>query len=201
MKFLIKIIILTLTLSLLVSCTALYNKLSSEYGNSNLQTVPKSTSSTALPQSSTNTGNQEPAVSFSAPDFTVLDENGKEVKLSSFAGKPIVVNFWATWCIYCKQEMPDFQTAYEKYPNVQFVMVNVTDGVHETIESAKQYISKNNFSFPVFFDTMGSAEKAYPVTGYPATYFIDSNGDLVAYANGMISLENLEKGISMITGK
>ena len=128
----------------------------------------------------------------------MLDANGNEVKLSDFRGKPIVLNFWATWCYYCKSEMADFNKAYQKYSDVQFLMVNATDGVYETITSAKKYIEKEGYAFDVFFDTTESAVNAYHVSGFPSTFFIDANGNLVARAIGMLDLETLEKGISMI---
>ena len=134
-----------------------------------------------------------------APDFTVLDAQGKPVQLSDFYGKPVVLNFWATWCGYCKMEMPDFDTAYAKYPDVQFLMVNVTDGVNETVEKAKAYVEAEGFSFEIFFDVKLEAVSRYGVTGYPTTFFIDKDGNAVAKQSGMLKLDVLEKGIAMIT--
>ena len=135
---------------------------------------------------------------YAAPDFTVLDAQGNEVKLSDYRGRPIVLNFWATWCSYCKIEMPDFDKAYEKYPDVQFLMVNATDGIQETIATAKDYIAQEGYQFEVFFDTEFEAVNAYYVTGLPATYFIDKDGNLVTRSSGMLDFETLEKGIQMI---
>ena len=134
-----------------------------------------------------------------APDFTVLDQEGNEVKLSDFKGKPVVLNFWATWCYYCKEEMPDFNTAAENYPNVQFLMVNATDGVQETKEKAEKYVAEQGFTFDVFFDTKLEAVNNYYVTGFPATFFIDAQGNLITRASGMIDYATLVKGIEMIT--
>ena len=134
-----------------------------------------------------------------APDFTVLDSEGNEVQLSDYVGKPIVLNFWATWCYYCKEEMPDFDKAYEAYPEVQFLMVNATDGVQETMESAQEYIQQEGFQFDVFYDTQLEAVNAYYVTGFPATYFIDAQGNLVTRSRGMLDYDTLVKGIGMIT--
>ena len=134
-----------------------------------------------------------------APDFTVLNEEGEEVKLSDYFGKPIVLNFWATWCYYCKEEMPDFDKAYKEHPEVQFLMVNATDGVRETIDIAKKYIEDQGYEFPVVYDTMQEAVYAYYITGYPTTWFIDKDGNLVTYANSMLSYEDLIKGIGFIT--
>ena len=133
-----------------------------------------------------------------APDFTVLDYEGNEVKLSDFEGKPVVLNFWATWCFYCKEEMPDFNTAFEKYPDVEFLMINATDGYQETMETAKKYYEDEGFDFNIYFDTNIEAVNNYGLTGFPATFFIDEEGYLQASAGGMIDLETLEKGIDLI---
>lgn len=135
----------------------------------------------------------------SAPNFVVLDEQGKAVQLSDFAGKPVVLNFWATWCGYCKLEMPDFDKAYAQYPDVVFLMINATDGVYETKEKASAYVKSEGFSFDVYYDVSGLAQNAYQLTGYPTTVFIDANGDVVSKEVGMISYETLVEGLKLIT--
>ena len=133
-----------------------------------------------------------------APDFTVLDSAGNAVSLSDFAGKPVVLNVWATWCRYCLVEMPEFQLAAEKYPDVQFMMINATDGVQETMETAKAYIAEQGFTFPVFYDTQLDMIRTYGVSAFPTTFFIDSEGNLIAGASGAMDLATLEQGLSMI---
>ena len=133
-----------------------------------------------------------------APDFTVLDENGNEVKLSDFRGKPVVLNFWTTWCYYCRYEMPDFNEAYKKYPEIQFLMVNVTDGVSETVEKAKKFKKDNGYDFEIFFDVKAEGEAAYNVNSYPATYFINAEGQVVATVRGMLNASILKQGIANI---
>ena len=126
-----------------------------------------------------------------APNFTVLDYNGNQVKLSDYIGKPIVLNFWATWCGYCRVEMPDFERARQENPDVLFLMVNATDGEFDTVDSAKAFIESNGYGFEVVFDTTGQAQNTYHVTRFPITYFIDEVGNLVAYARGAISYNTL----------
>ena len=76
-----------------------------------------------------------------APDFTVYDKDGNPVQLSDFRGKPVVLNFWASWCGPCKSEMPDFdKKAAEMAGDVTFLMVNLTDGYQETVESASAFV-------------------------------------------------------------
>ena len=203
-RFLLLVLIIA-TLIFAVSCKALYDDLASSYAPNNIETMPTTTTTTPSITSSQEPNEDNPAEDnppapvWNGPDFTVLDKDGNEIKLSDLAGKPIVLNFWATWCGYCVQEMPDFQTAYEKYPDVQFVMVNVTDGYYETITSAKSFVAEKGFTFPVYFDTKSSATSAFDVNAYPQTFFIDAQGNIVAKARGAISLSNLEYGISLLT--
>lgn len=134
-----------------------------------------------------------------APDFTVLDYEGNEVKLSDFTGKPVVLNFWASWCSPCKSEMPDFEEIYQEYKNeIFFLMVNLTDGVQETMATAKAYVEGQGYSFPVYFDTKSEGAMAYGVYSIPTTFFIDANGDVIAYASGALSKDGVQKGIDMI---
>lgn len=135
----------------------------------------------------------------SAPDFTVYDKNNKEVNLSDFRGKPTIVNFWASWCGPCKMEMPDFEEKYRALGNeINFLMVNMTDGSRETVKIASNFIKKEDYTFPVYFDTKSDAAITYSVYSLPTTYFIDSDGYVVAQSTGAINSETLQKGIDMI---
>ena len=140
----------------------------------------------------------EPA-NYLTPEFTVYDLDGNEVHLSDFFGKPIVLNFWASWCGPCQMEMPDFNEKYlEIGEKVQFLMVNMTDGSRETVESASAFIAEQGYSFPVYYDADLDAATVYSVYSLPTTYFIDVEGYTVARATGAISGETLQRGIDMI---
>lgn len=134
-----------------------------------------------------------------APDFTVCDKDGNEVHLSDYIGKPVVLNFWASWCGPCKMELPDFQEKYlEHGEEVQFLMINLTDGTRETMDGAAAFVSGQGYTFPVFYDTKSSASAAYGTYSIPVTYFIDSEGYAVGRAVGAIDGETLQRGIAMI---
>lgn len=135
-----------------------------------------------------------------APDFTVYDASGNPVKLSDYFGKPIVLNFWASWCGPCQMEMPDFQEKYEALDGqVQFLMINMTDGSRETVNSASEFIKKQGYTFPVLYDTETDAAAAYSANSLPTTFFIDAKGYVIAQATGAISGDTLQRGIDMIT--
>ena len=150
-------------------------------------------------QGEVQTGETGEAEKTKAPDFTVYDAEGKAVKRSDMQGTPVVLNFWASWCPPCKSEMPDFDAVYQELGGeVQFMMVDLTDGGRETAETGAAYIKEQGYTFPVFFDTDGEAARAYAVRSIPTTMFIDKDGYIVTGVQGAISEANLRRGIDLI---
>jgi len=136
---------------------------------------------------------------FAAPDFTVQDADGNEVKLSGMQGKPVVLNFWASWCPPCKEEMPGFNNAFGDFGDrVHFMMVCLVDGSRETVETGAAYVEGQGYGFPVYFDVTGEAMAAYGIRAIPATYFIDAEGYLVTRAESSIPESTLRTGINYI---
>ncbi len=134
-----------------------------------------------------------------APDFTVMDRNGNSVKLSDYSGKPIVLNFWATWCGPCKSELPAFNKLYAEYgADVEFLMVNLTDGQRETVSVVESFLTQNGYTFPVYFDTKYEATYAYGAYSIPLSIFIDKDGAIVQSYLGAMSEETLRSFIEQI---
>ena len=137
-----------------------------------------------------------------AVDFTFYDIQGNEVKLSDYYGKPIVLNFWATWCGQCAEEMPEFDEVYKQYEGkVTFLMVNVTTSGGETIEKATAAIfnyQKDEFTLPFFLDAAGDAKEKYSLSALPFTYFINAEGNVVTSINAKISKTRLLSEIERI---
>lgn len=136
-----------------------------------------------------------------APDFPVLDADGNTVRLSDMFGKPVVINFWATWCPPWKRELPDFDRLCREYGDrVVFMMVNLTDGRRDTVDGTKKFVSEKGYTFPVYFDTGLSGAKAYSVSSTPQTTFIDANGNVFATRIGAMSEAALRSYINAILG-
>ncbi len=137
-----------------------------------------------------------------APDFTVYDMQGNAVRLSDMKGKPVVVNFWATWCNPCLSELGHFEDMYKKYgDSINFMMVDMTDGGRETAEKVKSFIKNEGYTFPVYLDTKQLAAYTYSVSSIPMTLFINEKGEIVYNYVGAMNARTLENFITTFFGK
>ncbi|MGM0396733.1 MAG: TlpA family protein disulfide reductase [Bacillota bacterium] len=123
-----------------------------------------------------------------APDFTLYDMDGNETSLSEYKGKMVFLNFWATWCQYCDIEMPDLQKVHKENDDLVVLAVNV----REDIDHVKDYLDEGGYDFPVMLDEDGEIASLYLVSGMPTTYFINSDGVILGYQPGMMTLEQME---------
>ena len=215
------LILIGLFTILMIGASVLYNNLSTNYTldslvveNNNLNTATNESDNQNSDSTSnqSNNYNSDSSHNFAeknssenenkltkAPNFTVYDLAGNEVNLTDFFGKPIIVNFWASWCGPCQMEMPDFDAAFAAYKDeIEFLIVNMTDGSRETVKIASSFIEEKGYTFPVYYDTEYSAAITYSVSSLPTTYFIDAEGNLIAHARGAIDADTLQRGINMI---
>lgn len=149
------------------------------------------TSPTETEAVSENTVAEQVPLELQTEDFTVYDLNGQPVSLSDFLGKPIVVNFWSTWCESCVDELPLFEKLYSEYKDsAVFLMINVpmASALDEKVNS---FIAENGYTFPVYCDSEFSAADAYGVWAMPQSLFINKDGELVQSYNGELSEEKL----------
>ena len=179
----IKLLFLALGLVIVIILgVTLFNSLSQ------ISTLP------ALPQPDENTP--------LAIDFTVDDMSGNPATLFEHMDKPVLLNFWASWCPPCTEEMPHFQAMFEQYGDrVNFMMINSTDGDRETPATVKQFLELTGYTFPVYLDTHGlQASYTYNITGIPQTFFIDTQGRIVVHYPGSIPQEPLQQGLEFLLG-
>ena len=181
-----------LTVLLAVGAATAYKYLTS------VTTVPPSPpDNTSAPPAGGRTG--APGNRNAAPDFTVTDGGGNRVSTADLSGKPVILNFWATWSPPCRSELPAFDKLYRQYGNeVSFMMIDLTDGYRETVEGVKKFISENGYTFPVYYDTEGSAAEAYNVSSIPFTVAVGRNGNIVGTHLGAMSEAALEKLIKTV---
>ncbi|MCF6095169.1 TlpA family protein disulfide reductase [Microaerobacter geothermalis] len=130
--------------------------------------------------------------SYPATDFSLLDINGQEVTLSELKGKPVVLNFWASWCPPCREETPTFVKLYEKYKeDVIFLGVNLTN-TEQSVENVRKFIKDFSVSYQILLDEQGEVAKTYQITGIPETFFINRDGMVIYKYSGAIGQEELE---------
>ncbi|MBI1911657.1 MAG: TlpA family protein disulfide reductase [Deltaproteobacteria bacterium] len=117
-----------------------------------------------------------------ASDFTLKDIRGREISLSGLKGKAVMLNFWATWCVPCREEMPSMESAYRKLSEKGLVIMAVNS--LEPQGSAAEFVNGNGYTFPVLPDESGSISKLYNARFLPTTYLIDRQGHLIGKAIG-----------------
>lgn len=127
------------------------------------------------------------------PETSIYTDTGEPVELQSLLGQPIIINFWATWCPPCIEEMPDFQEAYEEYGDeVHFVMLNATESrPGETIQVAQDFLEEQNLELPVYYDQNYANQIVFGTSTLPSTLFINSDGEVTYGHRGQITYDQL----------
>ncbi len=131
------------------------------------------------------------AIDKKAPDFTLNNLNGDEVSLSDYQGTKVFLNFWASWCPPCKEEMPAIQKLHKNYNNIKVVTVNSGENKDKVFD----YIMENNFSFTTLLDKNGKITTEYLIRGIPTTFVIDKDGIIVRKQRGALTYEKMEEMI------
>ncbi len=109
-----------------------------------------------------------------APDFTLASNQGKNIKLSELSGQVVMINFWASWCGPCRQEMPVLDALYKKYSPLGFTILGVN--VEEDSNPGKKLVRDLKVTFPILYDTRNKVSKLYNVLAMPTTIIVDRNG-------------------------
>lgn len=138
-----------------------------------------------------------------APNFSLPSlQSDDVVSLSNFTNEYIVINFWATWCKPCTEEMPDLQKLKETYKNKIDVIALNTTNMENNMENVDQFIKDGNFTMDVLLDIDGQAYKNYSVINVPSTFFIrTSDHTIVKRVNGMMTYEQMEEQLETISSE
>jgi peroxiredoxin len=142
----------------------------------------------AAPQSDIEVGIQEGLL---APEFELEELGGQTVKLSDYRGQVVLINFWATWCSYCRTEFPDLQRAYDNHRTKGFVVLAVN--VQDRQESVQAYVEELGLTFPVLLDPLARVSGPYRARGLPTSYFVNQEGVIVLKKVGPVNKSIIEQ--------
>jgi len=139
------------------------------------------------PQEDGLTTEQASPIGSQAPSFRLLDLEGKEQSLENYTGRPLIINFWTTWCRFCVAEMPLLQELYGSGEDVTVLAVNIK----ERQEDVEVFIRDAGYTFPVLLDENGEAASAYRVRGLPTTFAVNADGVITAIRIGAFDAQGL----------
>lgn len=142
---------------------------------------------------------KQPNVGDIAPDFELQTLDGKKMRLSDLKGKVVMLNFWATWCPPCKQEMPVMQEAYQKYKDQGFEIAAVNIG--ETDVAVQSFAKTQGLTFPIWLDYNKDITRQYKIGPIPSSFFIDANGIVAKKNEGPVNLAQLSGYIQELLPK
>jgi cytochrome c biogenesis protein CcmG, thiol:disulfide interchange protein DsbE len=144
-----------------------------------------------IPKMAIKAGNQ-------APDFSLKSVDGREIRLSDFRGKPVLINLWATWCIPCQDEMRVIEKIFKDYSSAGLVVLGVNVTSQDSIQDVNETVKKYHLTYPILLDEAGHVSELYEMRGIPTSYFIDSNGILRRIQIGEILPKYLDNYLSEI---
>lgn len=139
--------------------------------------------------------------SIAAEGPVLQDLNGNPVSLSDFRGGIVVLNFWASWCPPCRQEMPDLNELDKEFKesgDAVLITINLTDGQRETKESARQFIEENSFGFTVLLDEQGILASEYNINAIPQTFILDRDGNVSGSIIGATTKEAILENVNAV---
>jgi peroxiredoxin len=141
---------------------------------------------------------QKAQVGAVAPDFRLQALAGDTATLAEYRGRPVLLNFWATWCRPCRAEMTDLVAAYDAHrdQDLRVLAINLTD--QESMKDVRAFVRELQMPFPVLLDTKGKVRRGYALRGVPTSVFIDSSGVVRVVNPGPITRELIERGLAAI---
>lgn len=134
-----------------------------------------------------------------APDFELETLDGDKAKLSDYEGERVIVNFWATWCPPCREEIPDLKELYDKEDNLEILAVNMTSDETSDMDDIEKFANEEfEMPFPVLLDYDDDVRQAYKVIAYPTSYMVDSDGKIQDFKMGAMTYEEMKQMLDKI---
>ena len=132
-------------------------------------------------------------------DFTLSTLDGAEVSLSQFYGQPVLINFWASWCLPCREEMPELVRSYEDHKAEGLMILGVNLTYSDTLPDAQAFASEFNITFPILLDKDGAvAERLYRIPGVPTSIFVNRDGMIERIQVGVMTARQIDQYIAEI---
>ncbi|MFT8321483.1 MAG: thiol-disulfide oxidoreductase ResA [Bacillus sp. (in: firmicutes)] len=131
-----------------------------------------------------------------APDFVLIDQKGKQQKLSNYKGQGIFLNFWATWCKPCEKEMPLINELYNQYKQHKVQVFSINVG--ESTLTVNRFIEEYGLTFPTMIDSDESVQEAYAINPLPVTFLIDKNGGIIDIYTGELTEKKIQEMMEKI---
>jgi cytochrome c biogenesis protein CcmG/thiol:disulfide interchange protein DsbE len=157
-------------------------------------TVSLPVAAKAVTQNDVNVGNK---IGFMAPDFTLPTVDNREIRLSDYRGRPVILNFWATWCGPCRYEVPAFKAFYERYPEEEVAIIAIS--TQDDPDSARGYAVRDGLKFVIPVDPRGVVANMYNVRGMPTTFFLNEAGIITSIKIGpFLSIDEMEERMTSV---
>lgn len=133
------------------------------------------------------------------PTFTIKNASGENVSLSDYKGQIVILNFWASWCPPCIEEMPELQEVHDSLGEGKvLLMINLTDGQRETRELADKFLDRNGYDMNVLYDTEGKAYTPFGITSIPQTFIIDEEGVVIYNITGATDKATIDALVALV---
>ena len=133
-----------------------------------------------------------------APNFTAMSTDGFMISLSDYRGFPVILNFWASWCPPCREEIPSLESTYKKYKDQGLVIVGIQSLVLDSVEDGRKFVNEFGITYPVGADVASNIQLSYKIIGFPTTFFINRDHQIIRKWSGLLDNKQLQEFVAEI---
>lgn len=139
-----------------------------------------------------------PKIGSLAPDFSLRALDGTTMTLSALHGHPVLINFWASWCIACRAEAPELEASFKQFGPKGLLILGINDFSHDKLADVQAYVSQYKLTFPILLDAQGYAFDTYRIPGLPTSFFVDANGTIRQQIMGQMTKRDIQDSVTLI---